>query len=77
MLTLYYSDAIINELFGADLNDDTLVVGTYAPWEFYDLQGHVVMDFGGMVLDFNATENHRVILENAGVEIYFDIEWVE
>jgi len=75
---LTYNAQVLAELFDVDLNDDTLILGTYAPWSVYDPSGHVVMEFGDdITMEFDVVENHRVTLENCGVEIYFDIEWVE
>ena len=46
MLTLYYNDQILDQLFDVQINDNTLIIGTFAPWDIYDVDGHVVMDFG-------------------------------
>jgi hypothetical protein len=77
-MIIYFNDQELAELFSIELNNDTLILGTFAPWEVYNTDGHMVMDFGdGQSMEFDVTENHRVTLENCGVEIYWDIRWEE
>lgn len=78
MLTLYYNDQVLDELFDVQINNDILILGTFAPWDVYDVHGYVVMDFGDdITMEFNVVEYGRIQLENMGWEIYFNIDWVE
>lgn len=77
MFNITYNDQVLNELFETDLNDDTLIIGTFAPWEIYNPTGRIEIDLGGQFMRFNVTENRRERLENSGVMIYFDITWDE
>jgi hypothetical protein len=77
-MIIFYNSNELAELFDVDINNDTLILGTFAPWEIYNTEGHMVLDFGdGNTMEFDVKENRREQLENSGWMIYYDIRWDE
>lgn len=73
MLTVYFNDKVLNELFSVITDDDSVVIGTYAVQDIWWDEGILKLDYGEEDISFNVVILSKVLLDNGGSEVTFGI----
>jgi len=74
MLTVYFNDKVLNELFSVITDDDSVVIGLYDVQQIWWNEGILKLDYGEEDISFNVVIIGSVLLENGGSEVTFGIE---
>ena len=74
MLTVYFNDKILSELFSVIIDDDSVIIGLYNEQQIWWNEGILRLDYGQEDISFNVIIISTVLLENGGAEVTFGIE---
>ena len=74
MLTVYFNDKILSELFSVIIDDDSVIIGLYNEQQIWWNEGILKLDYGEEDISFNVVIIGSVLLENGGSEVTFGIE---
>ena len=74
MLTVYFNDKVLNELFSVIIDDDSVVISLYDVQQIWWNEGVLKLDYGKEDISFNVVIISSVLLENGGSEVTFEIE---
>jgi hypothetical protein len=74
MLTVYFNDKVIDEIFSIIIDENSVTIGLYYVQQIWWTEGILKLDYGAEDISFNVVITNTVLLDNGGSEVTFGIE---